>query len=244
MELRTKERLLFLATITSGIFLALFTVIGLLHVLVAIQGLKLTSSIHDQQELDMRFSRVAWVAKHACNGMVNQTINIHCPTISKFSKSSAEPFESAAALAFAGMVENSTLFRMTPWTVQQTTWVWQQQMLFWLYHKIVGPWVLLLIFACVTLVLSIIPYYSLQQLKGTTNTRRANMAKYNRTLDSVIQDHASHGDTPLHESTFIYSHTSTSMFDQPSNTEGWRGMQPTDSFTNQRKGFQLGNNNL
>lgn len=163
--------------------------IGFWYTVVSMKGMYLSDNLHTKHELEARFNRVAWVARHACNGQSDQIINIHCPSMmTKSNTSSTDPFILAATASYDTMLVNSTLLQWSPITITKEHWISNQQVIQYILDAIIGPWILVPMFILYCVGLICIPCYCLQMLKINVDQRKVNMAQHNRSLDSVLQD--------------------------------------------------------
>ena len=187
MAYTNREYMWFFITTVLSVVSSSFILFLFLHFILATQGLMISKQHQMEQDQAMLFTRVAWLAKYACAGDVNTTINIHCPTAAKyFSEVHHDPITNAALHSYKYMETNSTLFSLMPVTVDKMTWVYQQLFLQHLYENLVGPWILFLILFALTLILAVLPLMSMQKLRRIVEKRKVDMARFDKPLTDIF----------------------------------------------------------
>lgn len=217
LHIRTKERIWFCGTVLCAGAACVIICTGMLYAVTALVGLQVTKRAHDEEEVRMRFSRVAWLARTACNGLLNETVNIHCPTAAAYFNESLkyDPVSLAAATSYRVMAENSTLFSLQLLLPSERGWVLQQELLLHMYHYIIGPWVFMPFFLCAAAVFMLPAYWCMGRLRATVTERKENMARYNHSLEEVMQASSwchVQPDNTLHTSSTTTTTTTSSTF--------------------------------
>jgi hypothetical protein len=221
------EKCLFALTLVLGLICFLAIIILTLHFMIATQGMMIAKQLQDEQDLQMSFTRVAWLSKHACNGDDTKVVNIHCATAKRFSDEVHDPIQRAATQSHRYMTENSTLYAFMPFSINNSTWTFQMIIMRNLYEQIVGPVLIFILLFVMTLQLGFIPYFSAVKLTTTVEKRRAQTRYFDKPLSDIL--------TPSNGiASFKYSAV-----------EGEPGFQTIRTFAAQSSSYPMeGNNNF